>query len=57
MFVTSDSSVRLLGRLRKPERTALQGRLHAPVGLRLGGEGPDAIALAIAAELQQEFQG
>ena len=46
----------LLGQLRKPERTALQGRLHAPVGLRLGGEGPDAIALAIAAELQQEFQ-
>jgi xanthine dehydrogenase accessory factor len=46
----------LLGRLREAERRALQGRLHAPVGLRLGGEGPEAIALAIAAELQQEFQ-
>ncbi len=46
----------LLGQLREAERRALQGRLHAPVGLPLGGEGPEAIALAIAAELQQEFQ-
>lgn len=30
-------------------------RLHAPVGLRLGGEGAEAIALAIVAELQGEF--
>jgi len=30
--------------------------MTSPVGLRLGGEGPDAIALAIAAELQQEFE-
>ncbi len=34
---------------------ALRGRLHAPVGLDLGGSGPEAIALAIAAELQQFF--
>jgi xanthine/CO dehydrogenase XdhC/CoxF family maturation factor len=34
---------------------ALQPRLHAPVGLDLGGSGPQAIALAIAAELQQRF--
>lgn len=33
-------------------RHALQPRLHAPVGLDLGGRGPDAIALSIAAQLQ-----
>ena len=33
----------------------LQGRLHAPVGLALGGRGPEPLALAIAAELQQHF--
>jgi len=33
----------------------LRQRLRAPVGLRLGGEGAEAIALAIVAELQQEF--
>ncbi len=32
---------------------ALRARLHAPVGLDLGGSGPEAIALAIIAELQQ----
>ena len=36
---------------------ALRPRLHAPVGLDLGGSGPQAIALAIAAELQQHFAG
>jgi xanthine dehydrogenase accessory factor len=46
----------LLARLGESHREALRGRLHAPVGLRLGGEGPEAIALSIAAELQQEFQ-
>jgi xanthine dehydrogenase accessory factor len=34
---------------------ALHARLHAPVGLDLGGSGPEAIALAIIAELQQFF--
>jgi len=33
----------------------LDGRLQAPVGLPLGGEGAEAIALSIAAELQQRF--
>jgi xanthine dehydrogenase accessory factor len=33
----------------------LRSRLHAPVGLDLGGSGPEAIALAIVAELQQFF--
>ncbi len=33
----------------------LEGRLHAPVGLTLGGRGPEPLALAIVAELQQHF--
>lgn len=33
----------------------LRARLHAPVGLDLGGSGPEAIALAIMAELQRHF--
>lgn len=33
-------------------REALESRLHAPVGLDLGGQGPEAIALSIAAQLQ-----
>jgi xanthine dehydrogenase accessory factor len=45
----------LLARLTAAERTALAGRLHAPVGLPLGGEGPEAIAIAIAAGLQRAF--
>jgi xanthine dehydrogenase accessory factor len=43
----------LLARLSAEERDALDGRLHAPVGLPLGGEGPEAIALSIAAQLQK----
>lgn len=35
----------------------LQGRLRAPVGLDLGGRAPEAIALAIVAELQAFFEG
>lgn len=34
------------------QRDALSARLHAPVGLDLGGEGAEAIALSIAAQLQ-----
>ena len=33
-------------------RDALSPRLHSPIGLRLGGDGPEAIALSIAAQLQ-----
>jgi xanthine dehydrogenase accessory factor len=43
----------LLARLDASERDALRARLRAPLGLPLGGEGPEAIALAIAAELQK----
>lgn len=46
----------LLAQLTKEQRVALERRLRAPVGLQLGGEGPEAIALAIAAELQMAFQ-
>ena len=33
----------------------LRDRLHAPVGLDLGGSGPEALALSIASELQRHF--
>lgn len=40
-------------RLLPPDaREALQPRLRSPVGLDLGGHGPEAIALSIAAQLQ-----
>lgn len=42
----------LLAELDREARDALLPRLQAPVGLRLGGEGPEAIALAIVAALQ-----
>jgi xanthine dehydrogenase accessory factor len=47
----------LLAQLSAAERETLDGRLHAPVGLPLGGEGPEAIALSIAAQLQQLLCG
>ncbi len=36
---------------------ALSGRLHGPAGLRLGGRGPELIALAIVAHMQQVLHG
>jgi xanthine dehydrogenase accessory factor len=45
----------LLRQLDAPGRAALTARLHAPAGLNLGGHGPEALALSIAAELQQHF--
>jgi xanthine dehydrogenase accessory factor len=41
----------------KVEAASLAGRLHAPVGLRLSGNGPETIALGIAMQLQQRFAG
>lgn len=41
----------LLARLPADARDALRPRLQAPAGLPLGGEGPEAIALSIAAGL------
>jgi xanthine dehydrogenase accessory factor len=46
----------LLAELTQAQRDALVPRLRAPVGLPLGGEGPEAIAMAVAAQLQQFFQ-
>jgi len=45
----------LLAELGDELAAALRPRLHAPVGLDLGGHGGEAVALAIAAELQQHF--
>ncbi|HEY5805472.1 MAG TPA: XdhC family protein [Lysobacter sp.] len=66
----ADSSIRfigLLGPVRRREdlfrvlpaavRDALLPRLHSPVGLALGGSGPEAIALSIAAQLQNHLHG
>lgn len=44
----------LLALLGATQRARLQPRLHAPVGLDLGGRGPEAIVLAIVAQLQAD---
>lgn len=38
-------------------RESLAPRLHSPIGLALGGEGPEAIALSVAAQLQRHRHG
>ena len=43
----------LLAELDPGARAALTPRLHAPVGVRLGGHGPEMLALSICAELQR----
>jgi xanthine dehydrogenase accessory factor len=48
---------RLLEELGENVRLALIPRLHAPVGLNLGGRSPGSIALSIVAELQSHFTG
>lgn len=45
----------LLALLTATQRDALLPRLQAPVGIALGGRGPVAIALSIAAQLQQHW--
>lgn len=45
----------LLAEVGEEVAARLRPRLRAPVGLPLGGEGAEAIALAIAAQLQTEF--
>jgi len=45
----------LLGELDADARARLEPRLRAPVGLDLGGHGGEAVALAIAAQLQKHF--
>ena len=63
----AESSVGFVGLIGPPHRrdrllseigehaAKLVGRLHAPVGTRIGGRGPAAIALEIVAELQAYF--
>jgi xanthine/CO dehydrogenase XdhC/CoxF family maturation factor len=46
---------RLLGELGDPTAKLLEGRLHSPAGLDLGGRGPAAIALSIVAEMQERM--
>ena len=43
----------LLAELDPAARATLTPRLHAPVGLKLGGYGPETLALSICAELQR----
>lgn len=43
----------LLAELDPAARAVLTPRLHAPVGIRLGGHGPEMLALSICAELQR----
>ena len=45
----------ILRQLDAASRESFAGRLHAPVGVPLGGNGPEAVALSIAAGLQQSF--
>jgi xanthine dehydrogenase accessory factor len=45
----------LLAELDPTARAMLTPRLHAPVGIRLGGHGPEILALSICAELQRFF--
>lgn len=45
----------LLQQLDSAQREALLPRLHAPIGIRLGGDGPEPLALSITAELQRHF--
>jgi xanthine dehydrogenase accessory factor len=45
----------LLALLEPATRASVSARLDAPAGIRLGGEGPEAIALSIAAGLQRHF--
>jgi xanthine dehydrogenase accessory factor len=43
----------LLSEVSPAALAALHGRLHAPVGIKLGGYGPEVLALSVCAELQR----
>ena len=44
-------SERMLEDMSGPEKTVAASRIFAPIGMDLGGDGPEAIALSIAAEV------
>jgi len=48
---------KLLGDLGDERAQKLRGRLHAPVGLALGGRSPESIALSIVAEIHAFLHG
>lgn len=67
LVTLAESSIQFIGLLGPPHRRdrlldemgdardKLDGRLRSPVGKRIGGRGPEAIALEVAAELQEYF--
>jgi xanthine/CO dehydrogenase XdhC/CoxF family maturation factor len=67
LLTLAGSSIKFIGLLGPPHRRdrlldemgdardKLDGRLRSPVGKRIGGRGPAAIALEVAAELQEYF--
>jgi xanthine/CO dehydrogenase XdhC/CoxF family maturation factor len=67
LLALTESSIQFIGLLGPPHRrdrllnemgdvrSKLDGRLRSPVGKRIGGRGPAAIALEVAAELQEYF--
>jgi len=67
LLTLADSSIKFIGLLGPPHRRdrlltemgdardQLDGRLRSPVGRRIGGRGPAAIALEVVAELQEYF--
>ncbi len=67
LLTLAGSSIKFIGLLGPPHRRdrlldemggardTLHGRLRSPVGKRIGGRGPAAIALEVAAELQEYF--
>jgi xanthine dehydrogenase accessory factor len=47
----------LMSQLTQVEQNHLSSKLHSPIGLDLGGYGPEAVALAILAQLQLQVSG
>ena len=50
-------SERMLAEMSEAERGRAEGRMFAPIGLDIGGDGPEAIALSIIAEVSAVVNG
>ena len=50
-------SERMLAELSEEERGRAEGRMFAPIGMDLGGDGREAIALSIMAEVSAVVSG